>query len=433
MLDRYCSEEMKQLWDLGQKYQYWLKVELAACRAMEAKEMVPRGTVAKIEGKVELDPQKILEIEKVTRHDVIAFLTHVENQVGEPARWLHLGLTSSDILDTSFALQLKQALEMIITEAEILADHCSHQALEHKDTIMIGRTHGIQAEPSSMWVVFAMWYAEMVRNIKRLRTALCDISFGKIAGAVGNYANLDPEVEKAALDELGLKPEPAATQVVQRDRHAFVFSTLAIMAGTVEKMAVTIRHWQRTEVHEAAEPFGKGQKGSSAMPHKRNPILCENITGLARTIRSYAAPALENIALWHERDISHSSVERIIAPDATSLTQFMLKRAGRVVSGLDIFPKNLARNLELTGGLVLSEAVLLEIVKEGVGRQKAYEAVQSCAMEATEKGGDFRELLRNNPLIKKHLGEKQLDKALNINHHVRHCNFIIRRALAEKY
>jgi adenylosuccinate lyase len=429
MLTRYSTPEMRAIWAPQNRFEKWFEVELAACEAMEDEGIVPLGTADAIRPKVKLDAHRILEIENVTKHDVIAFLTHVEQQAGEPARWLHLGLTSSDILDSSFALLLIEAMDLVIVEAKKLAAACAKNADKYRATPMIGRTHGIHAEPTSLGITFALWYAEMKRNIKRLKQAKEVISFGKIAGAVGNYGNISPTIEEKALKSLGLSPELVATQVVQRDRHAEYFTALAITAGSVEKIAVTIRHWQRTEVGEGAEPFGKGQKGSSAMPHKRNPILCENITGLARTIRNYVAPALENIALWHERDISHSSVERIIAPDATSLSQFMLGRMAGVVDGIDIFEEKMLENINLTGGLVLSESVLLAIIKKGLPRQKAYEAVQQCAMASTAGQGSFPDLLAKHPLISEKLTPKELKEALDLEHHLRHADMIIDRAL----
>ncbi|MBU1535366.1 adenylosuccinate lyase [Myxococcota bacterium] len=429
MLERYLTPEMERIWAPKNRYDQWLRVELAACRAMEERGIVPVGTADSVAPLVTIDPRRIDEIEAITRHDVIAFLTHVEEQAGEPARWLHLGLTSSDILDSSFAILLTDAMSLILQEAENLSSALREMTLKHRKTAMIGRTHGIHAEPTSLGLTFALWYAEMRRNITRLAQAKKIISVGKIAGAVGNYGNLSPEIEARALEQLGLTPEVVATQVVQRDRHAEYFTALAITAGTIEKMAITIRHWQRTEVNEAAEPFGKGQKGSSAMPHKRNPILCENITGLARTVRGYVAPALENMALWHERDISHSSVERVIAPDATSLTQFMLRRMTTVISGLDVFEDRMEEHIHLTGGLVLSESVLLEVIRKGVPRQKAYEAVQRCAMASRSGSDTFFQLLTEDPLIREKLTPQEIATAMDVEHHLRHVDQIIERAL----
>jgi len=428
MLERYLTPEMERIWAPKNRYEQWLRVELAVCRAMEVRGLVPEGTAAVVEPLVQIDPARIDEIEATTRHDVIAFLSHVEEQAGEPARWLHLGLTSSDVLDSSFAVLLVEAMDLILADGGRLTKALKERALRHRATPLIGRTHGIHAEPTSLGLTFAMWYAEMRRNLRRLAAAREAVAVGKIAGAVGNYGNLDPDIEVEALAALGLEPEVVATQVVQRDRHAEYFTALAITAGTVEKMAITIRHWQRTEVGEAAEPFGRGQKGSSAMPHKRNPVLCENITGLARTVRSYATPALENIALWHERDISHSSVERVIAPDATSLTQFMLRRMTGVIEGLDVFEDKMEQHIHLTGGLVLSESVLLEVVRRGVPRQRAYEAVQRCAMAAGEKESFF-ELLTRDPLVSEKMTRDEIATAMDVGHHLRHVDRIIERAL----
>ncbi|HEY2744380.1 MAG TPA: adenylosuccinate lyase, partial [Polyangia bacterium] len=378
MIDRYSRKELRALWSDSRRFGVWLDVELAACAAMETEGSVPPGTAARVREKAagKLDPARILEIEERTRHDVIAFLTHVEELAGADARWLHLGMTSSDVLDTSLAVLLVLATQEILDGLEFLMAALQRRAEEHRHTAMIGRSHGIHAEPVTLGIVFAGFYAEAHRNRRRLVAARKNIAVGKIAGAVGTYANVSPTVEKEALAALGLRPETVATQIVQRDRHAELFDALALVGASVEKLAIQIRHWQRTEVGEAEEAFGKGQKGSSAMPHKKNPILSENLTGLARMLRGYAVPALENVALWHERDISHSSVERMIAPDATSLADFMLRRAATLVDGLVVHAPRMQKNLALTGGLIFSEGVMLSLVRTGLPRQTAYEIVQ---------------------------------------------------------
>jgi adenylosuccinate lyase len=434
MIDRYSRKELRALWSDQRRYDVWLDVELAACAAMEREGTVPPGTAARVREKAEgkLDPARILEIEERTRHDVIAFLTHVEELAGADARWLHLGMTSSDVLDTSLAVLLGAATDEILGGLELLLLALKKRAVEHRHTAMIGRSHGIHAEPVTLGIVFAGFYAEARRNRRRLQAARAAIAVGKIAGAVGTYANVSPTVEKEALAALGLRPETVATQVVQRDRHAELFCALAQLGASVEKLAIQIRHWQRTEVGEAEEAFGKGQKGSSAMPHKKNPILSENLTGLARLLRGYAVPALENVALWHERDISHSSVERMIGPDATSLADFMLRRAATLVDGLVVHAPRMQKNLQLTGGLIFSEGVMLALVRTGLPRQTAYEIVQRSALRARDEGGDFKSLLAADPEVHARLPAGALDAAFDLEHHLRHADRIIDRALSDE-
>ena len=430
MIPRYTRPEMAQLWSDGNKYRTWLKVELAACAAMEARGTVPEGKARAVEPFLSsIDPARIDEIERVTKHDVIAFLTHVEELAGEPAKWLHLGMTSSDILDTATAMLLKEGCDLVLTEARKFRDVLRKRAEELKDVPMVGRTHGIHAEPTSCGLTFARWAAVMGRNIGRLERARDGISVGKIAGAVGNYGHLSPEVERHALDALGLKPETVATQVVQRDRHAEVMAAFALTAAAVEDMALTVRGWQRTEVGEAQEAFTKGQKGSSAMPHKKNPILSENLCGLARLVRTYLSATLENIALWHERDISHSSVERNTLPDASATLHFMLYRAARLISGLVINKERMAANLELTRGLLFSEAVLLALVEQGLMRQQAYELVQRCAMKVGRDGSLKEELLKDADVTSR-LGPGEIEKLFDLKHHLRHVDAIFKRAFA---
>ena len=434
MIDRYSRPEVAALWSDASRFELWLRVELAVCEAMESAGQVPAGTTTAVRAKAagNLSAERIDVIERATRHDVIAFLTHVEELAGEPARWLHLGMTSSDVLDTSLALQTRSALDEVLASVDTLRDACAARAREHAKTPMIGRSHGIHAEPTTAGLTFARWYAELGRARARVVAARETISVGKIAGAVGTYANIDPQIEAAALGSLGLRAETVATQIVGRDRHAEVFCALALLGSAVEQIAIGVRHWQRTEVGEAEEGFGAGQKGSSAMPHKKNPILSENLTGLARLLRAYAGAGLEDVALWHERDISHSSVERVALPDATILADFMLVRATRVVSGLVVHPERMMANLELTGGLFFSEAVLLSLVRTGLPRQKAYEMVQHCALAAHRGEGSFRDLLGADPDIAERLDAAALESAFDLEHHLRHTGAIIDRALADK-
>ena len=434
MIARYTRKELLELWSDSHRYETWLRVELAACAEMEKAGTVPAGTTAAVRAKAagKLDPAKILEHEERTRHDVIAFLSHVEELAGEPARWLHLGMTSSDVLDASFAIQLCEAADQILAGIDLLRAACRRRAAEHRSTVAIGRSHGIHAEPITAGLVFAGWYAELGRAKAALAAARAEIAVGKIAGAVGTYANLEPAVEQAALATLGLRPEVVPTQVVARDRHAAYFMALARLGTAVERLAVTIRHWQRTEVGEATEAFGKGQKGSSAMPHKKNPILSENLCGIARLLRSYASSALENVALWHERDISHSSVERVIGPDATGLADFMVRRAAGLVDGLVVNAERMRQNLEQAKGLYFSEAVMLTLVRKGMARQAAYELVQRNALRAVAGEGKFRDLLGADKDVTARLDAAEIDRAFNLEHHLRHAGAIIDRALAEE-
>jgi adenylosuccinate lyase len=431
MIPRYTRQTLAQIWSDEHRYETWLEVELACCEAMEAEGLVPAGTAADVREAAagKLDAGRIEEIEGTTRHDVIAFLTHVEELAGPAARWLHLGMTSSDVLDTALALICREALASILAGVERLRAACAARAREHRLTPMIGRTHGIHAEPTTAGLTFARWYAELGRAAARLVRARQIIAVGKIAGAVGTYANVPPEVERRALDRLGLEPETVATQIVARDRHAELLLALALLGTAIEQIALGIRHWQRTEVGEAEEPFGKGQKGSSAMPHKKNPILSENLAGLSRLLRGYAVAGLEDVALWHERDISHSSVERIALPDATGLADFMVARAIGLVEGLVIHPERMRANLEATGGMVFSEAVMLRLVQKGLPRQKAYEMVQRSALAAHEGKGRFRDLLAADPDLSARLSPSELAAAFDLDHHLRHADRILTRAL----
>ena len=430
MIGRYTPEAFAELWSDANKYRTWLAVELAACEAMEAAGLVPEGTAARIRtADPQLDAARIDEIEKTVKHDVIAFLTHVEELVGEDARWLHFGMTSSDVLDSSFALQLVSAGELIAERLDAVIEALAKRVSEHRSTSMIGRSHGIHAEPTTVGMALASHLAELKRGRVRLTHARGEIAFGKIAGAVGTYAHLSPDIERRALGSLGLEPETVSTQVVSRDRHAAFFSALSLVAAAIERLATNVRHWQRTEVGEAEEAFTKGQKGSSAMPHKRNPILSENLCGLARVVRGALTPAIENIALWHERDISHSSVERMIAPDATTTLGFMLERTKRLVEGLVVYPERLDANLALTGGRCFSEGVLLGLVRAGKPRQAAYVVVQRAAMAAYEGKGSFRELLAADPEVSEALSAEQLAECFTLEHTLRHTGAAIDRAL----
>lgn len=433
MIPRYTPVEFAQLWSAERRLAVWLDVELAACEAMEAAGVVPQGTAAVIrEKKLVLDPRRVDEIEQTTRHDVIAFLTHVEELAGPPARWLHRGMTSSDVLDTSFAIQLRDAADLLDTRLRGLIFALRKRVEEHRRTVMIGRSHGIHAEPLTFGLALAGHYAELVRGLDRLAAARSEIAVGTISGAVGTMAHLAPKIEEAALARLGLRAEPVPTQVVPRDRHAAFFSALAVISTAIERLATNVRHWQRTEVLEAEEPFTPGQKGSSAMPHKRNPILSENLCGLARMMRAYAGAALENVALWHERDISHSSAERMLAPDATTTLGFMLERARKLVDGLVVYPDNMRTNLEKTGGLWASEAVLLALVHSGMARQEAYVFVQRNAMKAWRHEGDFLSNLLGDHDVVSRIGEAAVREAFSLDHALQHVDALIDRALALK-
>jgi adenylosuccinate lyase len=410
----------------------WLEVELAACEAMEDAGLVPRGTAAALRAKnLVLFPARIEEIERTTKHDVIAFLTHVEELAGIEARWLHRGMTSSDVLDTSLAILMRDAADLLAARCSKLLAALARRAREHAKTPMIGRSHGIFAEPVTFGLALAGHHAEIARAAARLEGARREIAVGKVAGAVGTYAHLSPDIERRALSRLGLEPETVATQVVARDRHAAYVSALALAAAAIERLATNVRHWQRSEVAEAEEAFTVGQKGSSAMPHKRNPILSENLCGLARVVRAAVVPALEDVALWHERDISHSSVERMIVPDATATLAFMLERAASLVDGLVVYPENLRRNLDRAGELYFSEATLLALVDAGMPRQEAYVLVQRNAMRAWRGEGRFRDLLAADAEVMAKLGERKLAELFDLDHALAHVPAILERALAE--
>lgn len=431
MIARYTRPRMGRIWEAENRYAKWLEVEIAACEAMAEENIIPREAVENIKKKARFSVERILEIEEETKHDVIAFLTNVEEYVGPDSRYIHLGLTSSDVLDTSLALLLREAMTLIISDVKDFMAILRERAMEHKETVMVGRSHGIHAEPITLGLKLAVWYSEMKRNLKRLEEALEVISFGKLSGAVGTFANIPPEVEARACKKLGLKAAPISTQIIQRDRHAGVFTTLAIVAGTLEKIAVEIRHLQRTEVHEAEESFSKGQKGSSAMPHKKNPIGSENISGLARLVRTNALAALENMPLWHERDISHSSVERVIGPDSTILLDFMLIRLGNIVRNLVVFPETMLENLRKTGGLIFSQQVLMRLAEKGLERQKAYVMVQRNALRVWEEKMPFKELLLEDREIGKYLGKEEIEEIFDLSYHLKHVDDIFERVFSE--
>ncbi len=423
---------MSAIWAGENKYRKWLDVEIKACEAWHRLGKIPKGSLDTIIKKADFDIKRIDEIEKTVKHDVIAFLTSVAEFVGPDSRFIHMGLTSSDILDTAFALQLKESADLIIRDIEALLPVLKAKALEHKNTVMMGRSHGIHAEPMTFGLKMALWYDEMTRNLERMNRARDTVSCGKLSGAVGTFSQIDPKVEQYALKKLGLKPENVATQVVHRDRHAEYFSTLAVIASSIEKFAVEIRHLQRTEVLEAEEPFTKGQKGSSAMPHKRNPILSENLTGLARLVRSYAASSLENVALWHERDISHSSVERVIGPDANILVDFMLTRFTNLVKDLVVYPDNMRENMDRLKGVVYSQKVLLKLIDKGVTREEAYIIVQRNAMKVWEGLGDFRSLLIDDLEVMNFLTEKEVDACFDPKPYIKHVDYIFKRTFGLK-
>jgi adenylosuccinate lyase len=415
---------MGHIWEQENRYRQWLRVELAVVDAMAQLGQIPAQAAQEIAQKADFDVDRIEEIEGETKHDVIAFLTCVAEYVGDSARYIHLGLTSSDILDTSLALLLRQAADILLDDIEALLSVLQRRAYEHCETIMMGRSHGVHAEPITFGLKLALWYAEMARHRQRLRRAQETISVGKVSGAVGTYANVDPEVEKLACAQLGLQPAPISTQVIQRDRHAEYFCTLAIIASTIEKIAIEIRHLQRTEVFEAEEYFSEGQKGSSSMPHKRNPIGSENLSGLARLVRSNAVAAMENVPLWHERDISHSSVERVIAPDSTILLDFMLHRLTNMLDRLVVYQDRMRANLERTGGLFFSQRVLLALTESGVDRDEAYRLTQRNAMAVWNDGGTFKDQLAGDSEVMAHLHPEQLEELFDLNYYLKHVDTI---------
>ena len=429
MIERYSREELKSIWSDFNKYSLWLKIEIAAAEAMEKYKIIPKGVSKKVRRKAKINTKRILEIEKKVKHDVIAFLTSITEKVGKEARYLHKGMTSSDVLDTCFNLQLKQSGEILIKDLDLLLSSIKKQANKHKFTVCIGRSHGIHAEPITFGLKMLSFYQEFLRNKKRLLNSINEISTCAISGAVGTFANIDPKIENYVAKKLKLKIEPISTQVIPRDRHAQFFSTLAIIASSIERFAVEIRHLQRTEVLEVEEFFSNKQKGSSAMPHKRNPILSENLTGLARLIRANVLPALENVALWHERDISHSAVERNIGPDSTIALDFALIRLNDIINNLNIYPKNMKKNLNLTNGLFFSQRVLLELTSCGFTREQAYTIVQKNAMTTWKNNTSFFENLSKDKRIVKKIPVNKLKKLFDLGYHSKKINIIFKRAL----
>jgi adenylosuccinate lyase len=428
LIERYTLPEMGNLWTEAYKFKTWLEVEIAVCEAQAELGYIPAEAVAEIKEKANFDPQRILEIEAEVRHDVIAFLTNVNEYVGDAGRYIHLGMTSSDVLDTALALQMVASLDVIMSHVEALIQAIRYQAQQHRSTVMIGRSHGIHAEPMTFGFKLAGWLAEMLRHRDRLCQLRKTIAVGQISGAVGTYANIDPRIETLTCQALGLEPDPASTQVISRDRHADFMNCLALLAASIERFAVEIRNLQRTDVLEVEEFFSKGQKGSSAMPHKRNPIRSERLTGMARLIRGYAVAALENVALWHERDISHSSVERVALPDACILMHFMLVEATKLIKNLLVYPDNMARNMNVYGGVVFSQQVLLALVKQGFNREEAYTIVQSCAHQAWNTAdGDFRQLISTDPRVTAVLSPAEINDCFDPLHHLKNLDQVYQR------
>jgi len=431
MIERYSRPEMAAIWSTENKYRKWLVVEVLACEAWAKLGRIPKPALANIKKKADFDSGRVDEIEKVVKHDVIAFLTDVAEHVGDDARYIHMGLTSSDVLDTALAIQMGEAADIIISDIARLMEVLKRRAFEHKDTAMIGRSHGIHAEPTTFGLKMALWYDEMKRNLKRMEDAREVAAYGKVSGAVGTFANVEPFVEEYVCKKAGLKPAPVSTQVVQRDRHAQYVGALAMVAASLDKFAVEIRHLQRTEVYEAEEYFSKGQKGSSAMPHKRNPIASENISGLARVVRANALAAYENISLWHERDISHSSVERVILPDSTILVDYMLARFTGIMDKLLVYPDNMTANLNRMKGLIHSQRVLLTLTDKGLSREVAYRLVQGNAMAVWEKGKDFKTLLKADKEIRKSLSAAEIDECFSLKYHTKNVDYIFKRVFGK--
>jgi len=429
MIERYTRKEIRSIWEDYNRYSIWLDIELAAAEAMEKLRIIPRGVVKKVRSKAKINPKRILKIENKVKHDIIAFLTSITEKAGKEAKYLHKGMTSSDVLDTCFNLQLKQSGEILLKDINLLLQSIRKQAVKHKFTLCIGRSHGIHAEPITFGLKILTFYQEFLRNRRRLKNSIKEISTCAISGAVGTFANVDPRVEKYVAKKLKLSVEPISTQIIPRDRHAQFFSTLGIIASSIERFAIEIRHLQRTEVLEVEEFFGKKQKGSSAMPHKRNPILSENLTGLARLIRSTVVPSLENVALWHERDISHSAVERNIGPDATIALDFALNRLSNVVKNLNIYPKNMKKNLDITNGIFFSQRVLLELTNAGFTREEAYKIVQNNAMQAWKENSSFYDKITSDKKITNKIPVNKLKKLFDFSYHTKKINIIFKRSL----
>ncbi|NOQ96972.1 MAG: adenylosuccinate lyase [Calditrichae bacterium] len=427
MIQRYALPEISRIWEDENRFKIWLEIEILACEAQAKLGIIPKEVVPEIRSKAKFEVKRILEIEDEVQHDVIAFLTNVAEYVGPNSRYIHFGMTSSDILDTTLAVQMAQAAKLILTKLETLKKILSQKAVLYKDTICVGRTHGIHAEPLTFGLKLALWYSETGRNIERLKNAIKIISVGQISGAVGTYDHLDPSVEEYVCKKLNLNPAPISTQIIQRDRHADYLNTISLIGAGLEKIAVEIRHLQKTEVLEVEEPFGKGQKGSSAMPHKKNPILCERISGMARLLRGFASTAMENIALWHERDISHSSVERVIIPDATMTLYYMIHKMIQVIQGIVVHPENMMTNLQRTHGLVFSQPVLLKLIEKGLSRENAYRLVQKNAMEVWKSGKEFDELLKQDHEITEFLSPAEIDLICDLQTRLKNVNYIFKK------
>jgi adenylosuccinate lyase len=427
MIERYTLPEMGAVWSLHNKFQKWLDVEIAVCEVHAEDGTIPADALVEIKAKAAFTVERIIEIEKTTDHDVIAFTTNLAENIGPSSRFVHYGLTSSDVVDTANALLLKESCDILLAKVDTMLDVLKRRAYEFKDTPQIGRTHGIHAEPTSFGLVWALWYSEMQRNRTRLENAKENISVGKISGAVGAFAHLDPNVEERVCRRLGLKAADVSTQVIQRDRYAEYLNTLAVISSTLEKMALQVRHWQRTEVREAQEAFKKGQKGSSAMPHKRNPILSERICGMARTVRANAIVGLENVALWHERDISHSSAERIVLPDSSATTDYILAKATSLLDTLVVYPERMLENLAITRGLVFSGQLMLALTQKGVSREDAYAWTQAAAMKVWDKGGDYLELIQKDADISTHLSHEEIEGVFDLKHYLRNVDKVFER------
>lgn len=427
MIERYTREEMGKIWTDENKYQAWLEVEILACEAWSERNVIPKEDVAKLRANASFDIGRILEIEQETRHDVVAFTRAVSESLGEEKKWVHYGLTSTDVVDTALSYLIKQANAIIREDIEHFIAILKDKAIEHKHTVMMGRTHGVHAEPTTFGLKMALWYEEMKRHLERFNAAAKGIETGKLSGAVGTYANIDPFVEQFVCDKLGLAAAPVSTQTLQRDRHAHYMSTLALIATSIEKFATEIRGLQKTETREVEEFFAKGQKGSSAMPHKRNPIGSENMTGMARLIRGYMVTAYENVSLWHERDISHSSAERVILPDATIAIDYMLQRFSNIVKNLTVFPDNMKRNIDRTYGVIFSQRVLLSLIDQGMSREAAYDIVQPNAMKAWETATPFRSLIEQEEEITAVLSKEQLDDCFDYTYHLKNVDQIFKK------
>ncbi len=427
MLNRYTRPEMGAIWTEENKFQAWLEVEILACEAWSALGIIPKGDVEKLRQNASFNMERIYEIERETRHDVVAFTRAVSESLGEERKWVHYGLTSTDVVDTALSYLLKQANEILLENLEQMIETLKNKAIEHKYTVMMGRTHGVHAEPTTFGLKLALWCEEMKRNLERFQAASQTIAVGKISGAVGTYANIDPFVEKYVCERLGLVAAPISTQTLQRDRHAHYMSTLALIATSIEKFATEIRGLQKSETREVEEFFAAGQKGSSAMPHKRNPIGSENMAGLARVVRGYMMTAYENVSLWHERDISHSSAERVILPDATIALNYMLNRFANIVKNLTVYPENMKKNMDRTYGLIYSQRVLLTLIDKGMAREKAYDIIQPKAMEAWETAVQFKDLISSDQRITSELSSLEIEACFNYQHHLVHVDTIFTR------